>query len=264
MTVTRTHSSIVICLAVWLACASSGLSAQESLAQAKDLYAAAAYDEALAMFERLPDPESADAGDIAMYRVLCLFALGRNQDGQSAMAALVTAHPEYRPSDLLTSPHIRTVFHQVRRRLLPQIVQRWYTDARAAFDRKEPRDAAARFDRVIGLLDDEDARDVPGLADFRALNVGFRDLSRTAAAVSAAAVAPPPPAVNAAGNTPPAAASAAGMAPAVLVYDENDATVVPPTVVSQKIPRWQYSPRSAQAPDYRGVLELVIDTRGHC
>ena len=54
--------------------------ADDSLATARELYAAASYEDALAMLDRLRTP--ADVPDlgrtIAQYRAFCLFALGRS------------------------------------------------------------------------------------------------------------------------------------------------------------------------------------------
>ena len=53
--------------------------AQDSLSAAKDLYAAAAYEEALSTLTRLSAgtaPESSGKSEIDEYRAFCLFALG--------------------------------------------------------------------------------------------------------------------------------------------------------------------------------------------
>ena len=64
---------------------------------------------------------SADRKSIEQYRSLCLLALGRGSEAESAIAAVVTADPAYLPGDAEASPRVRAAFSDVRRRLLPDI-----------------------------------------------------------------------------------------------------------------------------------------------
>ena len=70
------------------------------------------------------------------------------------------------------------VFRDVRKQLLPRIVQQSYAEAKAAFDRKELEAAAIGFDRVLLLLNDPDLPVSSGTADLRMLADGFRDSAR--------------------------------------------------------------------------------------
>src|SRR5687768_4080525 len=72
---------------------------QGPLGAAKDLYASARYDEALTVLNGLRIGESADRTSVEQYRSLCLLALGRSAEAESAIAAVVTAEPTYRPGD---------------------------------------------------------------------------------------------------------------------------------------------------------------------
>ena len=119
---------------------------------------------------------------MAGYQVLCLLALGRTDDAQKRIEALVKADPLYRPSEAIMSPRMRARFDAVRRELLPAIVQQTYDKAKAAFDRKEPPVALAEFDRVIALLEEPGLAEVQNMADLRRLAIGFRDLSKAAVA----------------------------------------------------------------------------------
>src|SRR5205814_8615617 len=122
---------------------------------------------------------------IAQYRAFCLLALGRSADAEHAIEAVVVAQPSYHPSDQDASPRLRAAFSEVRRRMLPGIVQDRYTAAKSAFDRKDFEAAAGAFRMVVDLLSDPDvsaAAKQPPLADLRTLAVGFRELSATAAA----------------------------------------------------------------------------------
>ena len=125
---------------VIVACLECGLGAagQDTLARAKDLYGLAEYDEALAILNRLHETASpVVSSEVAGYQVLCLLALGRTDDAQKGIEALVKADPLYRPSESTMSPRTRVRFDAVRRELLPTIVQQAYDKAKAAFDRKE-------------------------------------------------------------------------------------------------------------------------------
>ena len=160
--------------------------ADDSLATARELYAAAAYEDALAMLDRLRTP--ADVPDlgrtIAQYRAFCLFALGRTAEAEHAIETVVATEPSFQPTDADASPRVRAAFGDVRRRVLPGIIQQKYGLAKAAFDRKEFA-AADGFKVVAEMLDDPDVRDAsktPPLSDLRTLAAGFRELSVTAAA----------------------------------------------------------------------------------
>lgn len=237
------------CLAIAIAsCLSAGIgAAQTTLARARNLYVSAAYDEALAVLGSLKSESTEEAAEIAGYQVLCLLALGRTDDANLAIEALVKAHPLYRPSETMASPRTRAFFDEVRQRLLPGIVQESYDSAKAAFDRKESKAAAAEFDRVLRLLDDPAIAGQPGMADLRRLAVGFRDLS----AVAAIPVPPPVPA----GLSP-----VAPLPPPV--YSVQDTTVVPPIAISRNMPPWRpRSPMDARK-EHHGVIAVVVDEKG--
>ena len=97
----------------------------DNLGAARDLYASAAYDDALAVLNRLRSaahPPS-QARTIEQYRAFCLLALGRSAEAQTAIEAVVVANPLYVPSSADVSPRVRAAFSEVRRRLLPGLVQ---------------------------------------------------------------------------------------------------------------------------------------------
>lgn len=234
--------------------------AADSLTAARDLYAAADYEDALALLNKLQPGDHApdERRTIEQYRAYCLLALGRSVDAEQAIAAVVTATPLYKPSGADASPRVRSAFSDVRRRMLPSIIQEKYAAAKVAFDRKNFLVAATVFTEVVEAMSDPDVADVvkqPPLADLRVLAIGFRDLSVSAAA-------PPPVPVR---ETPPTTAPAMLVTPAptaavapLRVYAANDAQVVPPTALKQALP-----PFPAQLPvANRGVLELVINEDG--
>jgi len=279
MTFPRTRHRLAIACVGWLAAAAGvvGFSSgkdlslgeklslsekQDSLARAKDLYIVASYDEALLVLNRIhPTASPPESSEIASYQVFCLLALGRKDDAQQAIAALVKADPLYRPTEATTSPRTRAVFEEVRRGLLPGIVQDTYDKAKAAFDRKDPQTAATEFDRVLALLDEPEMANAPNMADLRRLASGFRDLSKAAAAappvpVAAIAKAPDLPATA----PPPAAAEPAPQEPRT--YSPGDAGVVSPVAVLRPTPSWQPRNDIERRRLFRGVLEVLVDERG--
>ena len=180
------------CLALAAATAAPLAAQPNPLVAARELYASARYDEALAMLNGL---SPADAGNplerryVEQYRSLCLLALGRGSEAEQAIAAVVTADPAYRPSEAEAAPRVRTAFTDVRKRLLPDIARARYADAKGSFDRKEFPQAEQQFRNLLALLDDGDMGG--RLGDLRVLVQGFLDLS------VASSPPPPPPSVEA-------------------------------------------------------------------
>lgn len=159
---------------------SAPLAAQPSLARARDLYVAADYEGALAALGDLR-PSDAEATEAGTYKVLCLLALGRSIEATREIESIVATDPFYQLPDTMASPRVRDVFRQTRLKALPAVAQREYTEAKAAFDRRDP-EAARMFERVLALLDEPGLLYSPTAADLRLLAAGFRDLSREFAA----------------------------------------------------------------------------------
>jgi hypothetical protein len=248
-------------LATGLAVAAAAAANQDALTHAKDLYASAAYDEALAVLDRLQlNKPVTDAAEVGQYRAFCLLALGRTDEGRRAIEAIVESDPLFLPSEQQTPPRLLAVFRDVRRQVLPRIVRDSYTNAKSAFDQKELEEAAAGFDRVLLLLNDPDSTDSEGSGDIRMLATGFRDLSK----LGPRAV---PSAANLSPSAPTANAAAAPKPPEVpeprRTFGPDDADVTAPVVVSQTLPPWRYSKLSEAHREYQGVLALVIDENGN-
>jgi hypothetical protein len=219
------------------------------LAAARDLYASARYDEALAVLNAMRPAESTDRKSVEQYRSLCLLALGRGAEAETAIAAVVTADPLYQPSEAEAAPRVRAAFTEVRQRLLPDIASSRYTEAKASFDRKEYALAEQQFQQVMALLDDPQMGG--RLPDLRVLVAGFLDLSTRAAA--------PPP------DPKPAPPQPAAPTPAILptpgrIYVAEDEGVSVAVPIKQEVPRVPNTITS-QARD-RGLLELIIDEQG--
>jgi TonB family protein len=218
---------------------------------ARDLYASARYDEALAVLNDYRSGDTsiavADRKSIEQYRSLCLLALGRGTEAETAIAALVTADPSYQPTDAEASPRVRAAFSDVRRRLLPEIASARYTEAKALFDRKDHAAAAQQFKRVLALLDDPDMGGKGG--DLKTLSTGFLDL--------AVAALTPPPAPKPAVAAPPPPVPQPDLN---RIYTSLDKDVTAPGIIRQEMPR--LTPQMKAQAQERGVVEIVIDEQG--
>jgi TonB family protein len=247
----RRWTDVAIALTI-AAVVSIPMRAVDSLNAARDLYAAAEYEEALTLLNRMQpgahEPDERRA--IEQYRAYCLLALGRAADAEQAMAAMVTATPLYKPSGADVSPRVRSTFTEVRRRVLPSIIQEKYAAAKLAFDRKNFALAAAAFGEVVDAMADPDVADVvkqAPLADLRTLAVGFRDLSASAATPTPLAAHPSGSAI-----TMPIGRTT------MRIYAAQDVNVSPPVAVRQALPPFPATLAIARA----GVLEIVIDQAG--
>ena len=262
--------------------------AQESLQAAQTLYASAAYDEALAMLERLQkQPLSpSDQRELQQNRALCLLALGRTDDAEMALAAVVNADPTFKPNETMTSPRVRTIFKDVRSRLLPGLIVAGYNDARVLYDKQQWADALKGFQQVVALVADPDlsAADAKSVQEYKVLAEGFAKLAASAPAPAASATAAKAapgagadgataakaaPSAGADGATAAKAAPGAGAdsasaaAPAAPVapdhiYGTLDRDVTPPVTVRQDMPRWALQGRPLRP----GTLELIISAEG--
>jgi hypothetical protein len=227
--------------------------AQQSVASARELYASAAYDEALTALNAL-GMESRSAEEqqvVGLYRVLCLVALGRAAEADAALEKLIANHPLYRPALDDLSPRMRSAFSDTRKRLLPGVVQQRYADAKASFDRRDFQAASTSFKWVLDALTDPDLAPLAGqqpLSDVRTLASGFYDLSEKA-------LEPPPP-------PPVAVAAPAEPAPALRdyrrLYSPADTEAIPPVVVRQTFPPF---PGKVAAPRL-GLVEVLIGSTG--
>lgn len=239
-----------ICTVAFVAAA--GVAAgQDALSTAKDLYASARYDEALAALNNLRVREDvsvkpADVRALEQYRSLCLLALGRSAEAEEAIANVIAVDPFYIPADGEAAPRIRTAFQDVRRRLLPEIATERYNMAKATYERKEFAAAADQFKQVVSLLNDADMQG--RLSDLRTLAGGFLDLS----VASAKAAEPPKPAVV----TPPPPPTPAPPK----IYSGDDAGVSAPVIIRQQMPLVPATIMSQVRQN--GILEVLIDEQG--
>jgi TonB family protein len=211
--------------------------AQDPISAARDLYASAAYAEALAELARVEAtaPAPATKRDADVYRTFCLVALGRDTEAQAVAESLVRRDPMLSLDQFPdASPRIATMYASVRRRVLPQVVKDEFRAARALAAGNAP-EAQPRLQHVRQLLDA--ARQAGAwdetMADMRLIVDGFLDLAHTAERQNAAAEAAPVAAPPEPTSPPPAVVSSS---PAALAASSKDGGVLAPIPVFQPGP----------------------------
>ena len=217
------------------------------LSAAKTLYASGDYEEAL---KKLPSDIKADEAD--QYRALCLLALGKSDDAERALEALVARRPLFKMSETDVSPRLVSMFHDVRKRVLPTTVRDLYVRARASFDQKNFTAASADLKDLMALFGDDDlAGSSASLADLKLVAEGFLTLTETELA-----------------NRAKAQAAAATLEPRSAVPSQNqiftadDKDVKAPIEISREMPEWRPSSSIQDRQEHRGILRIVIDERG--
>ncbi len=252
MGVKAISGSVVLLLTLSSSIASASDEGLNTLDRAKSLYASAAYDEALVVLDQLSGTAAHDDPmSIAAYRVYCLLALDRDDEARALINRILRQSPRFVPSANEASPHIQTIFRDVRRAALPTIARERYGDAKAAFDRKDAS-TVRQFDDLLTLLDDPDLRDWQAAGDLRAVASAFRDLANAMAAPAVATPAAKPAALPA---QPP-------LEPPDITYTSSDVDVTSPVALVQKMPQWRPSSPQEASQEYRGLLRLLIDRSG--
>ncbi len=244
---------------------SAGARTGSPLENAKALYDSASFDEALAVLDNLgrTQPET-DVEEVQRYRALCLLALNRTPEAQSAIEIVFSRNPMYTLSEGEAPPRMQAAFNEVRRRLLPKVTEQLYASAKLSFDRKEYPVAATQFQNLLTFLEDADAKSLPSLKEFRTLATGFHDLSASAAPVAIAKTVSPPasaPSATAAGPVQPTANNLT--APDSASVSEGPPGVLqPPVAVKQQMPLW-YGSKNVVSRAYNGKLRVIIDEQGN-
>jgi TonB family protein len=234
----RASCTILLGLASAVPC----LGSQDPLQAVRELYASAAYEDALSAVGKFdvadPSPEA------EQYRVFCLVALGRVAEADQAVERLLTARPEYHPDPAQASPRIQALFTQVRQRIGPALVKRMYQRARAAMERKDRGSAVAEFEAMLRMADDPDVRTDPATAELKELGSGFLELSRAMPANLPVVPAAPP----------------SGAAAAAIAAPRTNA-ITPPVVIQQRLPRWIPDPAS-RSKQFTGAVRVQISAEG--
>ena len=243
-------------LAAFLAAAAE---AQDPLARAKDLYASAEYESALAALGEARQAPGLDRGTvlaIEQYRALCLLATRRRAEAEQAIEAVLDLDPFYLPGEEDAAPWVRAAFREVRQRVLPGTLQELYGRGKQAFERKDYAESEADFRQVLRVLQDPDlSLDEGARADMRLVVQGFLDLA--AAARTVAAPPPAPAAPEASGRTtapagePPVATATPSSAQPPATEPQETAGALPPVPPPQAEPP---SPSPAAPPGPAGPI----------
>ena len=195
---------------------------------------------------------------VDQYRAFCLLALGKSTEAAQAIEAVVSATRSTTRPNSDVSPRVRAAFSDVRRRLLPDLAQQKYVQAKASFDRKEYRVAAESFGQLLDLFADPDLAPVAGkppLTDLRMLALGFRDLSAQAMAPPPAPAAPPQPVAPVVASAPAAPAPAPEPP---RIYASSDNKVLAPVAIRQELPPFG----GTLFKPVVGIVEVVVDENG--
>jgi hypothetical protein len=254
-------------LVISLMCISGAITvaAQDPLAAARDLYASAAYEEALATLTRLHDDATApaQAEQVDEYRAFCLFALGRTREAVGVSESLIAKNPTLQLDSAEASPRIMSMFADVRKRLLPGLIRERYRTARAALDSKDAAAAESQFGEVRRMIDEAEKVNAidETLADMRVLVDGFLVLARTSRATVPVAPRPAPqPSSPAATDVPSRSQSQAPPK----IFDGTTPGVTAPVAIHQDVPAF---PRSlvttVKTEVTKGTLEVLIDENGN-
>ena len=264
-----------------LVAAQVGIRAQDSLTAAKDLYASAAYEDALSALTRLAEGGGAApeiVRQVDEYRAFCLYALGRTGEAESVAEAMIRREPMMKLDSPDVSPRLEVMFSTVRKRLLPTLIRERFKTARTALEQKNLAEAEPQLAEAKLMIADAEKLAIKddGLADLGVLVDGFLQLVRSTvdqrqatAQPAAASIAPP-----AAATMPQESPAAPGPAPrrtepvpvpasAPRVYTVDDVGVVPPAVINQRMPAMTPDlVRITKAMKTSAVVELVIDEKG--
>ena len=230
---------------------------QQSVQTVKDLYAAAAYEEALAAVAGLPPAQP----EVEKYRVFTLTALGRRDEAQKVMESLIQADPLYTLSPAETPPRVQEAFEAVRQRLLPGVIRQLYLDARAALERKERPIAIAQFERLLTIIDAAGPSGA-SIGDLRILAAGFLDLSKALPAAEAPVNTAPttettgqPQPARPANTTSPAEGGATERTSAALTESR-------PVAVKQDLPPWVPNDAITRRTAYTGLVRVRVGIDG--
>jgi hypothetical protein len=231
----------VLCAVVVSLSAATTVSAQGPLTKAKALYETANYEEALTTLATVHEPEA------QQYRALCMLALGRAKDASVEVDSLIASAPTFEPSAEDVPPRFVSLVSDAKKRLLPSIARKTFSEAREQFKSGDRAEALKKFDLVVTLASMGDFKDTSDAEDLRTLASGFIELARATPPARPAATAPvPAPEPPKVAETTAAAAPVSSGAPA-----PTPATAKAPTPATSKAPTPATSkapPRSATAP----------------
>jgi TonB family protein len=240
----------------------AALADQVTLQKVKDLYAAAAYEEALGVLNVLPEEKR--TLELNQYRAFCFIALGQQDQAQDAIEAVLAEKPLYLPDPAETSPRVIEAFTEARDRIVPALARRLYSDAKSALERKNREAAIEGFQSLIGLLEGVDPP-VESLEDMKVLAAGFLDLSKALPEASPADAAR---GGNGAAETAPTATIANGDADGAANGTETKSTdavsaaATRPVAIKQDLPPWAANDAFSRRAELTGTLRVRVGADG--
>jgi TonB family protein len=205
--------------------------ARSELDGVKQLYATAAYEDALKRLSALDGREDPDQLD--QYRALCLVGLGRLAEADQTLERIVLRSPRFQIPEKEVAPVFLARFAAVRKRVLPIAASRMYAKAKTSYEVKDYEGAASVLQELLGLLRAEAPSADSALANVQQAAEGFLRLT----------------------DAERAAASRE-------VYTALDFSVTPPVDVERTLPPWN-PPAHLSWRWFRGVVEVLVDERGN-
>jgi TonB family protein len=240
MTVRTVAGVLLVTIAV------AGRADAQTIDRVRELYIAAAYEEALAAIPpAAAGPNAPGRTEIEQYRALCLLALGRDDEAIAVVERLVRSHPTFTPPPD-SSPRVRVVFENARTRLVPDLARETYAAAKAAFDAEDATAARSGFTRTLELIDSLPETQRAQLSDLRLVASGFLDLS--GAKIEATGMLP-------AGVGQPSEKPEPELPPVGALY-------TPPVAVREVLPVWVPPDSIALHTEYTGLVEIEIGADG--
>ena len=249
MTTTCSRASVWCALAIALAGpAAAWAQTPETLAKAKALYAEAAYEEALNVLGAGGSPEA------HQYRALCLIALGKTQDAERAIETLVQTSPTYAVPEGDLPPRLVSLFANTRRRVMPDVVRRLFTEGRAEYQAKQLDSARVKFEQVMKLLNDPGMASAEDAKDLELLTSGYLDIVKNT---------PPPAPVPAksSASTVVATAPAPVRSGAPAAPPARAMVVRPAVTVRQDVPPFSGRVDAARG-EISGAVRIIIGVDG--
>lgn len=267
------NNTILAVLALTAVMGGSARAADDPLDTAKQLYLSAAYEEALVTLGNLPQGADADQAD--KFRALCLLALNRPDEAGKALESLAIRRPLLKLDDS-ESPKLVLMFREARMRVLPPAAKSLYLAAKGNFEKGDLATAKGQFGDLLAVLAEPELSALPETSDMKMLADGFAKLVDQQLSKQAPSPAPgAAPAVAANGapaNTAPArtvngtapvrpAARPTPAAAVSVIFTADDAGVIAPVPIEQRLPPWM-PPPSLRNESFSGFIEVVIDEAG--
>lgn len=226
-----TAGALVITAFIALAQTNASAATRSELGAVRDLYMSAAYEDALKRLSVLDGRE--DPNQLDQYRALCLVGLGRVTEADQTLERIVLRSPTFQIPEKDVSPAFLARFMTVRKRVLPIAANRLYARAKTTYEVKDFDATASQLQELLLLLRTETPSSDPSLASLQQAAEGFLRLTE-------------------------AERTAAGRE----IYTALDFSVTPPVEVERTLPPWN-PPAQYNWRWFRGVIEVVVDERGH-